>query len=190
MNNLYTILYKEHKYEEAESLCQETLILRETVLGKNHPDSIQNMHHLSWIFYAQHKYEEAERICRETLTLRQAVLGAGHPDTVESRNLLTDVLASQGYYEEARLLAAVPAAEEGDTNTAACPHDVPASLDRGDGARLSSMDAQGAKQPAQYQRRGRAMRPMRTMGAKGKEGGKGRREGRGWRNGRRGQWDP
>ena len=173
MNNLSTILYKQHKYEEIENLCQETLILTEMVFGKNHPDVLQSMHNLSWIFYARHKYEEAERICREILTLRQAVLGAGHPGTVESRKLLTDVLESQGYYEEARLLAAVRATEERDTNTDACPPDVPASLDPGDVAELSSMDAQGAKQLAQLSKKG-----------KGYEDNRGERE-EGWKREKR-----
>ena len=173
MNNLSTILHKQHKYEEAESLCQETLILRETVFGKNHPDMLQSMHNLSWIFYAQGKYEEAERICRETLTLRQAVSGAGHPGTVNSRKLLTDILESQGYYEEARLLAAVRATKERHTNTAACPHDVPASLDLGDVARISSMDAQGAKQPAQLSKKGKGHEADEDNGGEREEGWKG-----------------
>lgn len=173
MNNLSTILYKQHKYEEAESLCEETLILRETVLGKNHPDMLRSMHHLSRTFYAQDKYEEAERICQETLTLRQLVLGAGHPGTVRSRKLLTDILDSQGYHEEARLLAAVRATEERDTNTAACPPDVPASLDLGDVARLSSVDAQGAKQPAQLSKKRKGHEADEDNGGEREEGCKG-----------------
>ena len=173
MHLLSRIFYAQNKYEEAERICRETLTLRQAVLGKNHPDMLRSMHHLSRIFYAQDKYAEAERICRETLTLRQAVLGAGHPGTVNSRKLLKDILESQGFYEEARLLAAVRATEERDTNTAACPPDVPTSLDPGDMARLSSMDAQGAKQPAQLSKKRKGHEADEDNGGEREEGCKG-----------------
>ncbi|KAI0205230.1 hypothetical protein F4808DRAFT_448286 [Astrocystis sublimbata] len=49
-------------YREAERLYQQTLGLREKVLGREHSDTLSSMNNLALVLYRQGKYEEAEEI--------------------------------------------------------------------------------------------------------------------------------
>ena len=101
MNNLAIVLNSQGKYEEAEQMHRQTLALRETVLGREHPDTLDSMNNLALVLDSQGKYEEAEQTHRQTLALMETVLGREHPDTLASMNNLANVLDSQGKYEEA-----------------------------------------------------------------------------------------
>jgi tetratricopeptide (TPR) repeat protein len=50
------------KYAEAETMHRQTLHLRETVLGKDHPDTLMSMKNLGQSLRQQGKYTEAEAI--------------------------------------------------------------------------------------------------------------------------------
>jgi prophage maintenance system killer protein len=67
---------------------QQTLELREKVLGKEHPSTLSSMGNLALVLDSLGKYEEAEQMHRQTLELREKVLGKEHPDTRRSRNNL------------------------------------------------------------------------------------------------------
>jgi tetratricopeptide (TPR) repeat protein len=80
-------LYYQGKYSEAEDMYQQTLELRERVLGKEHPDTLTSMDNLALLLIRQGKYGEAEEIHRRTLEIRERperVLGEEHPDTLAS----------------------------------------------------------------------------------------------------------
>ena len=156
MNNLASVLYDRNQYEEAEQLFREVLILKEKVLGKEHPDTLISMNHLGWILYDQKKNEEAERIARETLMLRKKVLGKEHPDTLLSREFLAATLKVQGKDEEAEeLIAAVRMTEQNETNTSTYLADGLTPSDSGDVIRPSSAGTKGARQGAQWLRKGK-----------------------------------
>ncbi|KIM96097.1 hypothetical protein OIDMADRAFT_132580, partial [Oidiodendron maius Zn] len=89
------------RYREAEQMYRQSLELREKVLGKEHPDTLESMNNLGVAFYSMEKNEEAEKMHRQTLELRENVLGKEHPDTLESMNNLGLVLHSMRKYEEA-----------------------------------------------------------------------------------------
>ncbi|KAI1322280.1 hypothetical protein F5Y16DRAFT_413326 [Xylariaceae sp. FL0255] len=89
------------KYNEAERLYQQTLELKEEVLGREHPSILGSINNLAEVLRSQGKYEEAEKINREILRLREKVLGRKHPDTLASMNNLANVLDNQGKYEKA-----------------------------------------------------------------------------------------
>ncbi|KAK6214532.1 hypothetical protein LQW54_004253 [Pestalotiopsis sp. IQ-011] len=89
------------KYAKAEEIYRETLELRKSVLGPEHPSTLVSINNLANMLNSQGKYEEAEEMLRETLELRKSVLGPEHPSTLESINNLAVVLDSQGKYEEA-----------------------------------------------------------------------------------------
>ena len=59
-------------------MYQQTLELREKVLGKEHPDTLTSMNNLA-VLSSQGKYEEAEEMHRQALELREKVLGHEHP---------------------------------------------------------------------------------------------------------------
>ncbi|RYP18335.1 hypothetical protein DL767_009855 [Monosporascus sp. MG133] len=89
------------KYEEAEQMHRQTSELRETVLGRKHPDTLMSMDGLAESLRGQGKYKEAEQMHRQVLELRETVLGREHPDTLTSMNNLALVLISQGKCKEA-----------------------------------------------------------------------------------------
>jgi tetratricopeptide (TPR) repeat protein/nucleoside phosphorylase len=89
------------KYQEAEQMHRQTLELKEKVLGKEHPDTLDTMNNLALVLDNRGKYEEAEHMHRLALEGSMKVLGKEHPDTLSSMNNLAIVLNSQGKYEEA-----------------------------------------------------------------------------------------
>ncbi|KAK8009195.1 kinesin light chain [Apiospora marii] len=88
-------------YSEAEQMHRQTLTLKETVLGRGHPDTLGSMNNLANVLDRQGKYVEAEKMHRQTLALRETVLGRGHPDTLGSMNNLAESFRQQGKYVEA-----------------------------------------------------------------------------------------
>jgi tetratricopeptide (TPR) repeat protein len=89
------------KYKEAEEMDRQALQLKETVLGKEHPDTLASMNNLANSLCQQGKYAEAEKIHRQTLQLKEILLGKEHPDTLMSMNNLAESLRQQGKYIEA-----------------------------------------------------------------------------------------
>src|ERR1700721_178895 len=71
MNNVAAVLRGQGKDEQAEEMLRQALGLRETVLGKEHPDTLTSMNNVAAVLRDQGKYEQAEEM------LRQARDGAG-----------------------------------------------------------------------------------------------------------------
>ncbi len=92
------------QYAEAEAMFRQTLQLQETVLGKEHPDTLGSMNNLALSLRNQGKYIEAEAIHRQTLQLQETVLGKDHPDTLRSIYNLAILLNQQGKYIEAEVI--------------------------------------------------------------------------------------
>ncbi|KAJ5630438.1 uncharacterized protein N7484_010538 [Penicillium longicatenatum] len=111
-------------YEEAESMHQWALEVRDKVLGCEHPDTLASVSNLGLVLNRQGRYEEAERVHRRALegyekVLRrdhpdtltsvsnlgyEKVLRRDHPDTLTSVGNLGLVLDRQGKYEEAEAM--------------------------------------------------------------------------------------
>lgn len=53
---------------------------KESVLGKEHPDTLNSTEWLALILKRQGKYGEAEQYIRRTLMLRESVFGKEHSD--------------------------------------------------------------------------------------------------------------
>jgi tetratricopeptide (TPR) repeat protein len=92
------------QYAEAEAMNRQTLELKETVLGKEHPDTLASMNNLAVSLRQQGKYVEAEAMHRQTLELKETVLGKEHPDTLMSMMGLASSLGQQGKYAEAEAM--------------------------------------------------------------------------------------
>ncbi|KAF2249223.1 TPR-like protein [Trematosphaeria pertusa] len=92
------------EYTVAEGLCRSSLNILETVLGREHPDTLVSVSHLGLVLESQGKYEEAEAMHRRDLEGSEKVLGREHPDTLASVSNLGLVLKRQGKYEEAEAI--------------------------------------------------------------------------------------
>ena len=62
MNNLAIVLSDQGKYEQAEEMHRQALGLSETVLGKEHPDTLTSMNNLATMLRDQGKYEQTEEV--------------------------------------------------------------------------------------------------------------------------------
>jgi hypothetical protein len=79
-------LQQQGKCTKAKAIDRQTLELRQTVLGKDHPDTLTSMSNLALSLHFQSKYDEAA-IRRQALQIRQAaqaVLWKDHPDALTS----------------------------------------------------------------------------------------------------------
>ncbi|OAF60699.1 hypothetical protein VC83_03636 [Pseudogymnoascus destructans] len=101
VSNLASVLQRQGRYEEAESMNRRALEGRERELGVTHPDTLTSVSNLALVLQSQGRYEEAESMNRRALEGRERELGVTHPDTLTSVSNLALVLQSQGRYEEA-----------------------------------------------------------------------------------------
>jgi serine/threonine protein kinase len=98
MGDVYTNL---GLYPRAQTLQQQSMEIRQRVLGPEHPDTLQSMHSLAIDLYAEGHKAEAEKLDRETLDIRRRVLGPEDPDTLRSMSALALDLEAEGHYAEA-----------------------------------------------------------------------------------------
>ncbi|KAL6886864.1 hypothetical protein GGI43DRAFT_431653 [Trichoderma evansii] len=113
---------KEAEASLFSKMHQRALELRERALGKDHPNTLNNINNLEaekihWqtlelkekalgkdypnTLTSMGKYKKAEKIYQQTLELMEKVLGKHYPDTLTSINNLAQVLSNLGKYEEA-----------------------------------------------------------------------------------------
>jgi tetratricopeptide (TPR) repeat protein len=97
-------LYKQGKYDEAVPLLEQSLNIRQQVLGAEHPDVAESLNNLALLYSAQGRYTEAEPLYLQALEMWKKLLGAEHPDVASSLNNLAALYESQGRYTEAEPL--------------------------------------------------------------------------------------
>lgn len=87
--------------QEAESLLQRALYIRERLLGPEHLDVAESLHSLGWLYAEQSRYREAEPFFQRVLSIREHLLGPEHLDVAESFHRLGDISFEQGHYKDA-----------------------------------------------------------------------------------------
>jgi hypothetical protein len=88
------VLSAQGKHEQAEEMHRQVLGLMETVLDKEHLDTLTSMNNLAGVLRDKGKYERAGEIHRQALGLMETVLGKEHLSTLTSINNLALVLRS------------------------------------------------------------------------------------------------
>ena len=104
MDSLAFLLYHKGEYKKAEGLYKKDLLIREKVLGEEHPSTAISYNNLAMVYDSQGKYKEAEELYKKILLVNEKVLGEEHPDTATSYNNLASVYGNQGKYQEAEEL--------------------------------------------------------------------------------------
>jgi Tetratricopeptide repeat len=84
------------RYGISEKLESLSLKIRETVLGKEHPDTLTSMNNLALVLWNQDRLEETSRLEIRVLETRMKLLGSAHPDTLTSMVNLAYTRKSQG----------------------------------------------------------------------------------------------
>jgi CHAT domain-containing protein/Flp pilus assembly protein TadD len=104
-------LYKESvtlrgkgQYGQAIPLAERALMLREKVLGAEHPDTATALNNLALLYQNKGDYAQAEPLFRRALTIREKMQGAEHPDTSTALNNLARLYHDKGDYAQAESL--------------------------------------------------------------------------------------
>jgi tetratricopeptide (TPR) repeat protein len=88
-------------YSEARIYYEQTLAIRQQILGTNHPDTAVILNDLGYVLQAQGNNIQAQDYFEQALIIREQVLGAEHTRTAQSLNNLGFVLQAQGNYAKA-----------------------------------------------------------------------------------------
>src|SRR5713101_845463 len=91
-------------YPRAQALQQQSMEIRQRVLGPEHPDTLTSMNDLATDLDDSGHYAEAEKLEREALDISRRVLGPEHPDTLMLMSNLGNTLWQEGHYREAEKL--------------------------------------------------------------------------------------
>lgn len=113
-NNLANAYCGVGRYDDAIALHQDTLRVRERVLGLEHPDTLSSRNNLAKAYGDAGRYEDAILLDEKTLGMQNAIaifevtlngyekiLGSDNPDTLKTRNNLAYAYSVAGRYEEA-----------------------------------------------------------------------------------------
>jgi eukaryotic-like serine/threonine-protein kinase len=85
-------------FPRAQVLLQQSMAIRQRVLGREHPETAVSMSHLADVLWKEGHYAEAEKLNQQALDIGRRVLGPEHPDTLLSMNNLALDLYDLGYY--------------------------------------------------------------------------------------------
>ncbi len=107
MNNLATAYRDAGKLDLALPLFEQTLTLRKTKLGPDHPHTLVSMNNLAAAYYGAGQLDLALPLSEETLQLRKARLGPDHPDKLQSMHNL-----ALAYRDAGKLDLALPLFEQ------------------------------------------------------------------------------
>jgi tetratricopeptide (TPR) repeat protein len=81
LNSLATLHQVLGNYTDALPLYQQSLKIRENILGPEHPDTATSLNNLAWLYEDQGQYAAAESLWRKALEIRERTLGPVHSDT-------------------------------------------------------------------------------------------------------------
>jgi DNA-binding SARP family transcriptional activator len=88
----------------ARALYERAQDLRRSMLGDDHPDTLQSASNLAISLWALGQHERAHQLGEDTLTRCRRVLGDDHSQTLMSAHHLATCLRELGRYEQARQL--------------------------------------------------------------------------------------
>ena len=93
-------LYERGQYAEAMSLCQHALMIREQLLGPDHPDVATSLNDLAVLCISLRKFDQVEPLCLRALAIQERALGPEHPDVAVTLNDLAMIYYLEGRYEQ------------------------------------------------------------------------------------------
>jgi tetratricopeptide (TPR) repeat protein len=91
--NLALSIERQGRHTEAERLYREVLVVMQSVLGPEHPDTLRCMHNLAVVIFDQGRHTESERLFQDVLEVQRRVLGPDHPTTELTMKNLARVCA-------------------------------------------------------------------------------------------------
>jgi CHAT domain-containing protein/tetratricopeptide (TPR) repeat protein len=96
--------YYQANYAQCDSVWNKALVIRERVLGPDHPDVAKSLNNLGNLYKNQGKYMEAEPLYKRAIAIMEKTLGSDHPNLAAYLNNLGTLYKDQGKYIEAEPL--------------------------------------------------------------------------------------
>ena len=90
MTDLATLYSESERFDRAQSLFERALAIQESVLGINHPETVQTLTDFAICHLDREDNARGRPLLERALDLQRALLGDDHPDVCAIR----DVLAS------------------------------------------------------------------------------------------------
>jgi CHAT domain-containing protein len=97
-------LHRAGKYDEAISMIEGTLKIREKILGPDHRDVGTALNNLAVVYRDKSDYAKAEPLYRRALAVREKALGQWHPEVAATLSNLALLYSDRGEYAEAEPL--------------------------------------------------------------------------------------
>jgi len=96
--------YKKSSYNKAESLFEESLKIREDILGLDHPEVAQCLNYMANLYQDLGQYAEAESLYQEALAIWEKTLNPNDPLLAEIYNNLGNLHFDLSHYSRAEPL--------------------------------------------------------------------------------------
>jgi tetratricopeptide (TPR) repeat protein len=104
LNRAGSYFHGRASFEQAKTLFEKVLAIREKVLGREHPETAKSLLNLGGLLQDYVHLSEARPLLERALSIREKVLGSEHPETARSLNNLARLLRQQGDLAGARPL--------------------------------------------------------------------------------------
>ena len=105
LNNLALVVKAQGRYDEAERLFREALVIYEGTIGGDHAEYYAiHLNNLAGAVKSQGRLNEAERLHRKALEIDERTIGRDQPAYATHLNNLALVVKAQGRYDEAERL--------------------------------------------------------------------------------------
>ena len=102
LSNLGATSFSRGEYEDAKEYQQQALVIRQQVLGNEHPKVADVLNNLGNTYLTQGKPEDASGYYQRALAIQQETLGGDHPDVARTLYNLGSMYLIQGEYEDAK----------------------------------------------------------------------------------------
>src|SRR5262249_43119489 len=104
LNDLALSYAEAGQHEKAEPLLLRSLAIRETKLGKDHPDTAESLHNLAAFYRDMGRYRESEPLFRRALAINEAKLGKDHVETINCIGNMGKLYVAMARYADAESL--------------------------------------------------------------------------------------
>jgi len=88
-------------YNKALEYYGKALRIKESKLGKDHPDTATTYNNIAGVYWAKGDYDKALEYHGKALEIRESKLGKDHPDTATTYNNIALVYKAKGDYDKA-----------------------------------------------------------------------------------------
>ena len=101
MKNLAKVYEDQGDYEKVLEYNKKALVILESVLGKEHPDTSAVYNNIAGVYRTRGEYEKSLEYYGKALAIRERVSGTDHPDTAMTYNNIAGLFHVQGDYAKA-----------------------------------------------------------------------------------------